>query len=136
MSVAVVVGPSRTGAESAGTHASLLGYIFKLAIAEITIEHVAPVSRDVNVQPPVIVEIGDGHAHSPAAPGEARRLGNVFESPIRLWVVQRDHRVAAVTVAIHSGTFDGDDIQLAIIVAIKEANPAAHGFNDVALVRR
>src|ERR1700686_3207176 len=136
MAVPVVISPSCTGAKSAGSHAGLLGYILELAIAEITVQHVSTEPRHVDIKQPVIVEVGHGYAHAPAVPGQACRLGDVFESSIRLLMVQGDHWVAAVAVAIHGGTVDGHDIQFAIVVAIEEADATAHGFEHVTFVRR
>src|SRR5579864_6258857 len=101
MAVAIIVSPCRASAESAAAHSSLFGYIFELAITKIVIQDIATITGDVNVKPPVIVKIGDRHAHAPASPGQTRRLGNVLERPVGFLVVQRHHWVATLAIAIH-----------------------------------
>src|SRR5579864_382235 len=102
MAVAIVVSPSRASAESATAHSSLFGYIFELAITKIVVQDIATITGDVNIKPPVIVKIGNRHAHAPASPGQTRRLRNVLESSVGFLVVQRHHWVASLAVAIHS----------------------------------
>ena len=51
-------------------------------------------------------------------------------------MIERDHRIAALAVALHGGTVDGDDVEFAVVVAIDQAHAAAHGFDDVLLVGR
>ncbi len=51
-------------------------------------------------------------------------------------MIESDHRVAALAVALYGGTVDGDDVELAVVVAVDQPNPAAHGFHDVLLVGR
>ena len=66
MPIAIIVGPSRPGAEAAARDPCFLGHIFKLTVAEIVIERIAPVAGDVNIRETVIVVIGDRNSHSPA----------------------------------------------------------------------
>src|SRR5882762_7461703 len=106
MAVAVVVGPSRTGAETTAAHTSFFSHILEFTIAEIAVKHVAAISGDVEVQQAIIVEIGHRHAHSPSPFGEASRGGNVLEGPVRLLMVERNERVAALAVADDSGAVD------------------------------
>ena len=136
MPVAIIVGPGRARAESAAADASFFSNVFELAIAKIAIQYVAAVSGDVNVEEPVVVEIGDGHAHAPSAASKARGLCDVLESSVRLLVIEGNHRVATLAVAIDSRAVHGHDIEFAVVVAIKQANSSAHGFDHVTLVRR
>src|ERR1700719_2733761 len=119
MAVAVVVGPRCTRAESATANSSLLGDIFELAIAEVTVQNVAAIAGDVEVQQAIVVEIGYRYAHSPSALGEASCGGNVLEGSVRLLMIERNERVAALAVSVDGGAIDRDDIQLTVIVAIK-----------------
>jgi hypothetical protein len=50
-------------------------------------------------------------------------------------MVERDHGIAALSKMIDGRTVRHDDVELAIVIAIDQAHPAAHGFNDVLLVR-
>src|ERR1700722_11680458 len=137
MAVAVIVGPGGTGAESAAADASLFCHVLKFAIPQIAIQNVAAVARDEKIQPPVVVEISYGNAHPPSEPRQARSFGDVFESPIWLLVIQSDHRVAAtLAIAINGGTVNGKNVELAVVVAIKQPNPAAHGLDNVTFVWR
>jgi hypothetical protein len=49
-------------------------------------------------------------------------------------MIERDHRVAALAVALHGGAVHGDDVELAVVVAIDQADASAHGFDDVLFV--
>lgn len=51
-------------------------------------------------------------------------------------MVERDHGIATLPVTIDGRSIYGDDIQLAVVVAVDKANSAAGGFNDVKFIRR
>ncbi len=55
---------------------------------------------------------------------------------IGILMIERDQRVAAVAVALDCRAIDRDDVQFAVIVAINQAHPATHGFDNIFLVRR
>src|ERR1700683_1030378 len=144
--VAIVVRPGGSRAEAARTDASLLGYIFKLAVAQVVIQRVAAIAGDVNILQAVVVVVGHGHAHSPTLMSEASGFGDVGEMNfvilrvvvlrISVLMVEGDHRVAAVSVSFDRRAIDSDDVELAVVVAVDESYAAAHGFNDVLLVGR
>jgi len=58
------------------------------------------------------------------------------EFEIRVLMVERDHGIAALAVAINRGAVHGDDVQLAVVIAIDQPDAAAHGFDNVFLVGR
>ncbi len=141
VAVAIVIGPGGAGAEASGGHAGFLGYVFKLAIAEIVIERVAAEAGDVDILQAVVVVIGDGHAHAPAFASEAGGLGDVSEFEIAslgvgVLMVERDHGIAALAIALNRGTVDGDDVELAVVVAVDQSDAPAHRFHDVSLIGR
>src|SRR5579864_4016257 len=57
VAVTIVVGPCRSRAESARSHAGFVSHILELAVAQIVIERVAPVARNVDILQTVIVVI-------------------------------------------------------------------------------
>ena len=98
--VFVVVRPGGAGHEAAAAHAGFVRYILEFAIAQVAIERIPAVAGDKDVWKAVIIEVRDGHAHAPAFARQARLLGNVFEFQRRGLAVQRNHRIAALIVAI------------------------------------
>ena len=51
-------------------------------------------------------------------------------------MIKRDHRITALAIALHRRSVDGNDVELAIVVAVDQTHPAAHGFGDVLLIGR
>jgi len=49
-------------------------------------------------------------------------------------VIERHHQVAALAIPVYRGAVHRDNVELSIVVAIDESNPAAHRFNDGFLV--
>ena len=133
--VAVVVGPGRSGAEAGGGHAGFVGDVFKFAISQVAIKRVSAEAGNIDVRQAVIVIVGHGHAHSPTFACQARRAGDVGEFEIRILVVERDHGVAALAIAVNGGPVHRDDVELAIVIAVDQAGAAAHGFDNVFLFR-
>ena len=101
------------------------------------IERIAAIARDVDVGKTIIVVVRDGDAHAPAFASQTRLLRDVGELEIGVLVVERHHGIAtllAVTVDVR--TVDHDDVQFAVVVAVDQANAAAHRLDDVALIGR
>src|SRR3989440_2356885 len=117
--VAVVVAPSLASHESAAADSCFFGDILELAVAEPVIEGAAAEAGHEEVQLAVVVIIGDGYSHTPAAVRQPRFLGDVFESPVGLLVIESDERIASSTEALHCGTVDQDDVEAAIVIAIE-----------------
>ena len=99
------------------------------------IERVSAEAGDVDIRQAVVVEVGDGHAHAPAFAGQAGGAGDVGEFEIRVLMVERDHGIAALAIAIDAWNRYRDDVELAVVIAIDQTGAAAHGFDDVFLFR-
>ena len=132
--VAVVVGPGGADAEATGGEMIFFGDVLEFAATEIVVKHVVSVAGDVNVGKAVVIVIADGDTHAPAESGEAGGFRDVSKVEIAVLMIERDHRIAAVEVAADGGVGDGDDVELAIAVAIEERDAAAHHFDEVAFV--
>ncbi len=107
----------------------------KSAIAQVAIERVPSETGNVNVRLTIIVEVGDCHTHSPSLARQAGCTRDVAEFEIRILMVERDHRVATLAVAINRRAIHRDDVELAIVIAIDQASAAAHGLDNVFLFR-
>ena len=136
IAISIVVAPSGPGAEAPAAHARLFGHVLELAVAQVAIEGIATVTRHEEVELAVVVVIRHCHSHAPAAPRQPRFLRDVLKSAIRLLMIQRDERVATVPRPLDGGTVYHHDVQTAVIVAIEQTDPAAHGLDDIPLVRR
>ena len=139
--IAIVVGPGCAGAEATSGDAGFISDVFEFAIAEIVVERIAAESADVDILPAVVVKVGDGDAHAPSFAGQAGLFGDVGElqvasAGITILMVERNQRVAALAIALDGGTVHGDDVELAVVVAVDQTDAAAHGFHDVLFVRR
>src|SRR5438128_1495072 len=80
-------------------------------------------SADVDILPAVVVKVGDGDAHAPSFAGQAGLFGDVGElqvasAGITILMVERNQRVAALAIALDGGTVHGDDVELAVVVAV------------------
>ena len=144
VAIAIVVTPSRASAESAANHASFVGHVLELAVAQVVIESVAAEAGDVDILQAVVVIIGNGHSHAPTFARKSGGFCDVSEfgnaapgvAIVRLLMVERDHGIAALAITRNGRTVDGDDIEFAIVIAIDEANAATHGFDNIFLVGR
>jgi hypothetical protein len=134
VAVAIVIAPGCSGAESAAANARFFRDVFELAAAEIVIQNVTAIAGDEEVELAVVIVIGDGHAHAPAAAREAGLLRDVLESAVGLLMIERDHGITAFEVTVDGRAVYVDDVEAAIVIAIEEADAAAHGFDDVALL--
>ena len=72
---------------------------------------------------------------------QARGLGNVGELDvvtlgISILMIERDHQVAAFLVSQNRGAVDGDDVELAVVVAVDQPHAAAHRLDDVLFIGR
>src|ERR1700716_2737883 len=55
---------------------------------------------------------------------------------IRVLMVERDHQITALQVLVDSGIVNDNNVELSVIVAIKESDSAAsHRFKDIAPIR-
>ena len=136
VAIAIIIAPRGAGTEAAAAHTRLIRYILKFTTAQVAIKSITVISGDVEIQLAVIVEIRDRHTHAPAATSEPGIAGDVFELSVRLLVVQRDQRIAALAKIINGGSVDENDIEAAVIVTVKESDSAAHGLDDVAFLFR
>ena len=51
-------------------------------------------------------------------------------------MIERDQEVATGAVAFNGRTVDGNDVELAVVIAIDEADASAHGFDNVFFIGR
>ena len=51
-------------------------------------------------------------------------------------MVERDERIAAVTIVFNRGAIHHGNVQFAVIVAVKQGNTAAHGLDNIMLLGR
>ena len=116
--------------EAAHSQAGFLGDVFKLTVAKIPIQHVSAKPGHVQVLPAVVVKVRYGDAHSPTLSRESGGSGNIAEFQIRVLMIERHHQVAALAKAIHGRPIHGDDVELAVVVAIDESNPTTHRLDN------
>jgi len=134
--VFIVVRPRGAGHEAASADAGFVGDIFKSAIATVTVERIAAVAGDEYVGQSIVVEIGDGNSHAPALAGEPGLFRDILKFQWGGLAVERDHRVAALSVAIDGRAVDDQCREGAAVIAINKADATAHRFDDVLLVGR
>jgi len=134
--VFIVVRPRRAGHEAASADAGFFGDIFKSAIATVAVERIAAVAGHEYVRQSIVVKISDGNAHAPAFAGEPGLLRDILKFQWGGLAVERDHRVAALSVAIDGRAIDDQYREGAAIIAINKADATAHRFDDVLLVGR
>ncbi len=79
LAVAIIVCPGCAGAEASRADSSLVGYVFKFAVAKVVIQRVAAEAGDVDILQAVVVVVGYGDAHAPAFAREAGLLSDVGE---------------------------------------------------------
>src|SRR5229473_795245 len=133
-SIPVEVAPRRPCAESADRHTGFFRHVFKPAVAKVPIEYIPAIARNIDVVPAVIVEIGHGNTHSPALACQAGFFGDLLELQIAFLAVQRNHRIAALLVVLYRRSIDGNNVKLAVVIAVDKTHSTAHGFDDVPFV--
>ena len=129
--IAIVISPCGAGAKPASVNTSRFRHIFKLTVPHIAVENIPAVACNVNVLPAVVVEIGDGNAHSPTLACKPGGAGDVGEFETSVLMIEGNHGIATAAEAGYRRTVDGDDVELAIIVAVDETDPAAGRLHDV-----
>jgi hypothetical protein len=102
-----------------------------LAVAQAVIEGAATETSNEEVQFTVVVVIGDGDAHAPAAPRQASFRGDVLEGAVGLLMIESNERVPAGTDALDGGTVDEDNVEPPIVVAVEEAGTATGGVDNI-----
>ena len=137
VSVAIVVRPGRARREPAAAHSSFVGYVFESAIAFVAIERVAAVAGHEEIEVAIVVEVSDGDAHSPTFARESGLVGDVSELEVGIVMPESDERIAAaLLVAIDGRAVHHYDVEFSVIVAVEEADSAAHGFDHVIFFAR
>ena len=62
-------------------------------------------------------------------------MRDVGELESGVLVIKRDHGIAAMAEVVDSGAVCDDNVELAIVVAVDQADAPAYRFDDVLLVR-
>jgi hypothetical protein len=65
--VAIIISPGCSRCEAADAEARFIGDVFELASPKVAVEDAAVVSGNEDIEKAVVVIIGDGNAHAPAA---------------------------------------------------------------------
>ena len=120
---------------------AFVGHVFELAVAQIVVERVAAEAGDVDILQAVVVVVGDSDAHAPALARQTGSFGDIGKFQIvilgiGILMIERDHRIATLAIAFHRRSVDGDDVELAVVVAVDQADATAHRFHNVFLVGR
>ena len=74
MSIAIIVSPRCARAEPSAGDSGLLGYVFKLAVSQVVIEHVAAVPGYINIGQAIVVVVRHGNSHAPSFVSEPASL--------------------------------------------------------------
>src|SRR5205807_9141885 len=72
----------------------------------------------------------------PSFARESGFFGDVRELQIAFLMIEGNHRVATLLVAVDGRSIDGKNVELAIIVTVDKAHAAAHGLDHIAFVGR
>ena len=88
LAVVVIVEPDGAGGPSGCGHTGPVGNVGKSAIAVVVIKNIAPITRDVKIDPAIAVIIGSSYSHAKGATGHACFVGDIRESAIMIIVVQ------------------------------------------------
>src|SRR5882672_4676124 len=111
-SIAIVVGPCGSHAESSARYVSAFGDVLEFTAAQIVVEDVVAVSGHVDVGQSIIVEISDRQSHSPAQDRETgglRDVGEMESAVFSVLPIQRDHQIAALEISVDGGISDHRD---------------------------
>src|SRR5580698_4250051 len=128
--VVVVVEPDGAGGKSRITHSRLGGDIGEFAVAEIVEEMIGADGCDVDVDFAIIVVVRCGASQAVYFDGEPGLAGNVGERSVFVVVVKGGKRVAGlVPRPVHR--VDEKNVLPAVVVVVKKASAAAHGFRKI-----
>ena len=105
----------------------------KLAVAEITKKVVGSITSNINIFPAIVVIVCHGNAHSPAACRETRSLSHILEMTPSIAPIKSTNDIPSLTETLDSRAAHEKNIQVPIVVIIKESGPTPHGLNDVLL---
>ena len=108
--------------------------IFKTAIAQIAIEHVAIKARDEEIDIAIIVEVTCGGTHGITFARKARLGCDIGKFPVAIVPKEAVLELGRILLERGQGSAVGEEeIRSAIAVVIKNCDPARHGFDHVLL---
>src|SRR5579872_6262104 len=133
--VAIVIDPRASGAPVGPVAADpgLPGDIGKGAVAVIVVQHVLAPVGDEQVFEAVIIVVADTHAAGPAGTQQTGLLRYIGERPIAIVLVQAVGR--ALRRFAEARPRQDEDVEPTVVVVVEEGATAAHGLQDVVLVR-
>jgi hypothetical protein len=135
VAVPVVVGEAATGRPPAAADAGPLGDVGEGAVVVVAIEVIPADGGDVEVLPPVAVHVGRAHSHPPPRVPHARLVRDVLELPVAQVAIERAARRLRILGRVHGQGVHEVDVDEPVVVEIEERDPAAHGLDDVLLLR-
>ena len=108
------------------------GQLSELSVSLVVKQMIATHRRDKQVIPPIVVVVANGHAHTVATQLEAGTGRDIGEATFAVVVIQRHRgRLSALrNVPGPPGRVDEEQIGRAVVVEVKESNPATHGFRE------
>ena len=135
--VAVVIDPSAAGvpADALFVQPCFLGDVGERPVAIVVPEHVlSPVGAE-QIVPAVVVVVAHADRDAPAALGQTRLLTHIRKRAIAVVLVEvGGRRLARLVSLLQAQSVRQIDVEPAVLVVVKERNPAALGLNDVFLV--
>src|SRR4029077_2251636 len=97
---------------------------------------IAAVAGHEKIEVAIVVEVGDGDARAPTFARKPGLFGDVGELEAGILMPECDEKIAALLVAIDGRAVHHYDIELAVIVAVEQADAAAHGFDHIVFFTR
>ena len=137
VAVPVVIEKRTTGAPANLRLAQpgLMRDIGKRAISVVTKKNVVSPETAKQVVPPIVVVVADTDAGLPAGAAQSRFLRDIGKRAIAIVLVQmRNRRLSRRPMGIEPVSIRKVDVQPAVVVIVKERQPASLGLNDGPLV--
>ena len=117
--VTIIISEGSGCAKASNSDPRFFRHVFELAVSQPFVERVSAKTGNVNVQNPVIVEVGNGDSHPPTFYRQSGCFSDVGKLQVGVLMVQRHQRITALPEAIHRGPVHHKNVEFAVGIAIE-----------------
>src|SRR5258708_106822 len=134
LAIVVIIDEGRAGRPTRIADARFLSNVGEGAVAVVSEQMVWPQAGHIDVVKAIVIVVTNGDPHSPADVGETGLVCNISKSPVAVVVIESAAGLATRLHQVHRQRVNKKDIEVAVVVIIKERHTATHGFDDVLLL--
>src|SRR3982751_5155469 len=124
LAVVVVINKSRAGGPACIANTSAFRDVAEGAVAIIFQKTICSETGYVDIVPAVVIVVADGYSHAPTDIGKTRFVCEVGKGAVAVIVIESAASLGARLHQIYRQRINEEDIEVAIVVVIKERHSA------------